>query len=83
MVISFALWPHRAIIAIDNWFGWGEEGRPKYQLYFIRHRDRTPTLCAAFGQYPTAEHEVGENDRFVINNAKAPAVWWISMTEDQ
>ncbi len=61
--------PHRAIIAIDNWFEWVEEGGPKKQPYLIRHRDRTPILCAAIGQYPTVEHEAGEHDGFVIITA--------------
>ncbi|MHC8300409.1 SOS response-associated peptidase family protein [Pseudomonas sp. ZS1P83] len=64
-----AIWPHRAIIAIDNWFGWVYEGGPKKQPYLIRHRDRTPILCAAIGQYPIAEHEPSEHDGFVIITA--------------
>lgn len=35
----------------------------------IRHRDRTPILCAAIGQYPTANLEAGEHDGFVIITA--------------
>jgi putative SOS response-associated peptidase YedK len=64
-----AIWPHRAIIAIDNWFEWVYEGGPKKQPYLIRHRDRTPILCAAIGQYPIGEHEPGEHDGFVIITA--------------
>jgi len=61
-----AIWPHRAIIAIDNWFEWVYEGGPKKQPYLIRHRDRSPIFCAAIGQYPIGEHEPGEHDGFVI-----------------
>ncbi|WCM48971.1 SOS response-associated peptidase family protein [Pseudomonas sp. WJP1] len=64
-----ATWPHRAIIAIDNWFEWLNEGGPKKQPYLIRHRDRTPILCAAIGQYPIGEHEPGKYDGFVILTA--------------
>ncbi|MBV7515587.1 SOS response-associated peptidase family protein [Pseudomonas sp. PDM25] len=64
-----AIWPHRAIIAIDNWFEWVYEGGPKKQPYLIRHRDQTPILCAAIGQYPVAEHEPSEHDGFVIITA--------------
>jgi len=64
-----ATWPHRAIIAIDNWFQWVYKGGPKKQPYLIRHRDQTPILCAAIGQYPIGEHEPGEHDGFVIITA--------------
>jgi putative SOS response-associated peptidase YedK len=64
-----AIWPHRAIIAIDNWFEWGDERGPKKQPYLIRHRDRTVILCAAIGQYPNADHEAGEHDGFVTTTA--------------
>jgi putative SOS response-associated peptidase YedK len=64
-----AIWPHRAIIAIDNWFEWVYEGGPKKQPYLIRHHDQSPILCAAIGQYPIGEHEPGEHDGFVIITA--------------
>lgn len=64
-----AAWPHRAIIAIDNWFEWLNEGGPKKQPYLIRHRDRTPILCTAIGQYPIGAHEPGKHDGFVILTA--------------
>jgi putative SOS response-associated peptidase YedK len=64
-----AIWPNRAIVAIDNWFEWVDEGGPKKQPYLIRRRDRAPILCAAIGQYPTAEHGSGEHDGFVIITA--------------
>lgn len=64
-----AIWPHRAIIAINNWFEWVNEGGPKKQPYLIRHRDQSPILCAAIGQYPNADHEPSEHDGFVIITA--------------
>jgi putative SOS response-associated peptidase YedK len=64
-----AIWPHRAIIAIDNWFEWVDEGGPKKQPYLIRRKDRAPILCAAIGQYPSAEHEPDEHDGFVFITA--------------
>ncbi|WP_130927967.1 SOS response-associated peptidase family protein [Pseudomonas sp. Sample_14] len=64
-----AIWPHRAIIAINNWFEWVDEGGPKKQPYLIRHRDQSPILCAAIGQYPNEEHGPGEHDGFVIITA--------------
>ncbi|QAY85482.1 SOS response-associated peptidase family protein [Pseudomonas arsenicoxydans] len=63
------IWPHRAILAIDNWFEWVYEGGPKKQPYLIRHHDRTPILCAAIGHYPIGEHEPNEHDGFVIITA--------------
>lgn len=63
------IWPHRAIVAIDNWFEWVDEGGPKKQPYLIRRRDRAPMLCAAIGQYPNAEHEPDEHDGFVFISA--------------
>lgn len=64
-----AIWPNRAIIAIDNWFEWVEAEDSKKQPYLIRHKNQSPILCAAIGQYPTAEHEPGEHDGFVIITA--------------
>ncbi|KNH28654.1 hypothetical protein ACS77_06605 [Pseudomonas syringae] len=64
-----AIWPHRAIIAIDNWFEWVDEGGPQKQPYLIRRKDRAPILCAAIGQYPNAEHKPDEHDGFVFISA--------------
>ena len=64
-----AIWPHRAIIAINSWFEWVDEGGPKKQPYLIRRRDRGAILCAAIGQYPNAEHGPSEDDGFVIITA--------------
>lgn len=61
-----AIWPHRAIVPIDNWFEWVDEGGPKKQPYLIRRRDGQPSLCASIGQFST-EHT--EHDGFVIITA--------------
>ncbi len=54
------------IFAINNWFEWVDEGGPDKQPYLIRHKDRTPILCAAIGQSPNAVHEPNEHDGSVI-----------------
>ena len=61
-----AIWPHRAITPIDNWFEWVDEGGPKKQPYYIRRRDGRPSLCASIGQFAGSEH-----DGFVIITADA------------
>lgn len=65
------MWPNRAIIAINNWFEWVDEGEPKKQPYLIRRRDRAPILCATIGQYPSLEQEASEHDGFVIITANS------------
>ncbi len=64
-----AIWPHRAITPIDNWFEWVYEGGPKKQPYLIRRKDRTPILCAAIGQYPAGGRDPRADDGFVIITA--------------
>lgn len=64
-----AIWPHRAIVPIDNWFEWVYEGGPNKQPYLIRRRDRAPILCAAIGQYPAGGREPKKDDGFVIFTA--------------
>lgn len=70
-----AIWPHRAIAPIDNWFEWVDEGGPKKQPYLIRRRDGRPALCAAIGQFSTdlglANSEPNDHDGFVIITADA------------
>ncbi|WP_347900697.1 SOS response-associated peptidase family protein [Pseudomonas purpurea] len=61
-----AIWPHRAILPIDNWFEWVYEGGAKKQPYLIRRRDRAPILCASIGQYPAGGREPRDDDGFVI-----------------
>lgn len=64
-----AIWPHRAITPIDNWFEWVYEGGPNKQPYLIRRRDRAPILCAAIGQYPAGGRDPRPDDGFVIITA--------------
>lgn len=64
-----AIWPHRAITPIDNWFKWVDEGGPKKQPYLIRRRDGALILCAAIGQFPYNVEGPGEHDGFVIITA--------------
>ncbi|WP_185066904.1 SOS response-associated peptidase family protein [Pseudomonas frederiksbergensis] len=64
-----AIWSHRAIIGINNWFEWVDESGPKKQPYLIRRKDRPPILCVAIGQSPNAEHPPGEHDGVVIITA--------------
>jgi putative SOS response-associated peptidase YedK len=64
-----AIWPHRAIIAIDNWFEWVHESGPKKQPYLICRKDRAPILCAVIGQYPNTGHGPDEHDGFVFISA--------------
>jgi len=61
-----ALWPHRVIVPVDNWFEWVDAGGPKKQPYLIRRRDGRPALCAGIAQYGA---EPGEHDGFVIITA--------------
>ncbi|MDN3222428.1 SOS response-associated peptidase family protein [Pseudomonas nunensis] len=64
-----AIWPHRAICPVDNWFEWVDEGDSKRQPWLIRHRDGTPIFCAAIGQFPASDTEPGADDGFVIITA--------------
>ncbi|NVZ50286.1 SOS response-associated peptidase family protein [Pseudomonas sp. B6002] len=64
-----AIWPHRAITPIDNWFEWVDEGGQKKQPYLIRRRDGAPIFCASIGQLPDADEGPGEHDGFVIITA--------------
>jgi len=64
-----AIWRHRAISPINNWFEWVDEGGPKKQPYLIRRLDRAPIYCAAIGQLPNADEGAGEHDGFVIITA--------------
>lgn len=63
-----SIWPHRAIVPIDNWFEWVDEGGPKKQPYLIRRKDGRPALCASIGQFSA---EPNEHDGFVIITANS------------
>ena len=64
-----AIWSHRAITPINNWFEWVDDDSPKKQPYLIRTRDGAPALYAAIDQFPDADEGVGEHDGFVIITA--------------
>jgi putative SOS response-associated peptidase YedK len=64
-----AIWPHRAIVPIDNWFEWVDAGGSTKQPWLIRRRDRAPILCAAIGQFPGPGGEPRADDGFVIITA--------------
>lgn len=61
-----AIWSHRVITPIDNWFEWVDEGGPKRQPYLIRRRDGAPVLCAAIGKLPDVDEGPREHNGFVI-----------------
>ncbi|CAM4022574.1 Putative SOS response-associated peptidase [Pseudomonas wadenswilerensis] len=56
-----SIWPHRAIVPIDNWFEWVDEDGPKKQPYLIRRKDGHPSLCAG-----TAVDFLGDGEKFVL-----------------
>lgn len=68
-----AIWPHRNIVPIDNWFEWVDEGGLKKQPYLIRRRDGLPSLCAGIGQFSVITEQANkasnEHDGFVIITA--------------
>ena len=47
-----AIWPHRAICPVDNWFEWVDAGDGTRRPWLIRRRDQGPIFCAAIGQFP-------------------------------
>ncbi len=64
-----AAWRHRALCPVSGWFEWVAEGGPRKQPFHIRHRDGSPILCAAIGQFPGLDDEPGEQHGFVIITA--------------
>ena len=64
-----AIWPHRAICPIDNWFEWVDAGDGTRQPWLIRRRDRGPIYCAAIGQFPVGGAAPRDDDGFVIITA--------------
>ncbi|MDE1167780.1 MAG: SOS response-associated peptidase family protein [Pseudomonas sp.] len=64
-----AIWPRRAVVPVDNWFEWVDEGGSKKQPYLIRRKDGAPSLCAAIGQFPGPHGAVREDDGCVIITA--------------
>ena len=82
-----AIWPHRAIVPIDSWFEWVDEGGPKKQPYLIKRRDGRPSLCAGIGQFSAGAGQSGaeadEHDGFVIITLTAQAGWSMCTIDDQ
>ena len=64
-----AIWPHRAIVPIDNWFEWVDAPDSTRQPWLIRRQDRDPIFCAAIGWFPTDNEEPRDDDGFVIITA--------------
>ncbi|MFU7316055.1 SOS response-associated peptidase [Pseudomonas aeruginosa] len=64
-------WRHRALCPVSGWFEWVAEGGPRKQPFHIQHRDGSPILCAAIGQFPGLDDEPGEQHGFVIITADA------------
>ncbi|HCE7038118.1 TPA: SOS response-associated peptidase [Pseudomonas aeruginosa] len=62
-------WKHRALTPISGWFEWVAVGGPRKQPFHIQHRDGSPILCAAIGQFPDLDDEPGEQHGFVIITA--------------
>lgn len=64
-----AIWPHRAIVPVDNWFEWVDAADSTRQPWLIRRRDCSPIFCAAIGQFPVAGGEPRDDEGFVIITA--------------
>lgn len=64
-----AAWKYRALTPISGWFEWVAVGGPRKQPFHIQHRDGSPILCAAIGQFPDLDDEPGEQHGFVIITA--------------
>lgn len=75
-----AIWPHRAIIAINNWFEWVDEGGPKKQPYLIRRRDRARSCVPPSANTRTQSTSRASTTASSSSLPTAPAAWWISMT---
>ncbi|MHA4936841.1 SOS response-associated peptidase [Pseudomonas aeruginosa] len=66
-----AAWRHRALCPVSGWFEWVAEGGPRKQPFHIQHRDGSPILCAAIGQFPGLDDEPADHHGFVIITADA------------
>ena len=64
-----AIWRHRLIVPVDNWFEWVDAADNTRQPWLIRRADRSAVFCAAIGQFPTADRESRDDDGFVIITA--------------
>ncbi|MGU2113587.1 SOS response-associated peptidase [Pseudomonas aeruginosa] len=66
-----AAWKHRALTPISGWFEWIDGGEARKQPFHIQHRDGSPILCAAIGQFPGLDDEPADHHGFVIITADA------------
>ncbi|MFU2758765.1 SOS response-associated peptidase [Pseudomonas aeruginosa] len=66
-----AAWKHRALTPISGWFEWVDGGEARKQPFHIQHRDGSPILCAAIGQFPGLDDEPADHHGFVIITADA------------
>jgi len=64
-----AIWRHRLIVPVDNWFEWVDGPDKSRQPWLIHRLDHQPVFCAAIGQLPTPGSEPREDDGFVIITA--------------
>jgi putative SOS response-associated peptidase YedK len=64
-----AIWRHRLIVPVDNWFEWVDDDNKTRQPWLIRRADQGPVFCAAIGQCPTPEAQARDDDGFVIITA--------------
>ncbi len=67
-----AIWPNRAIVAVDGWYEWREvPGAKRKQPYYIRHATNEPLFMAAVGQFSAPNEEPIDTDGFRIVTADA------------
>ncbi|HHQ2581450.1 TPA: SOS response-associated peptidase [Pseudomonas aeruginosa] len=64
-------WKHRALTPVSGWFEWVDGGETRKQPFHIQHRDGSPILCAAIGQFPGIDDEPADHHGFVIITADA------------
>lgn len=64
-----AIWRHRLIVPVDNWFEWVDAEDKTRQSWLIRRVDHGPVFCAAIGQFPTPGADARDHDGFVIITA--------------
>ncbi|HBO4522797.1 SOS response-associated peptidase [Pseudomonas aeruginosa] len=64
-------WKHRALTPVSGWFEWVDGGETRKQPFHIQHRDGSPILCAAIGQFPGLDDEPADHHGFVIITADA------------
>ncbi|WP_339487850.1 SOS response-associated peptidase [Pseudomonas sp. RL_5y_Pfl2_70] len=66
-----AIWRHRLIVPVDNWFEWVNAPDQSRQPWLIRRTDQQPIFCAAIGQFPTPGGPPRDDDGFVIITANS------------